>query len=169
MPILIRKIISKGGSAMEKFYTPKDVERKFGINRNTLTHWRANLIGPDCLRWKGKILYHAKDIEEWFRIDEAETEAKLKKNMRKKSVAIEKRPEAPQPKPEPQPESEKEWLTPIEVSEKYDISHKTLANWRSEGRGPAYHKMGKRIRYPLDKLEEWFASNEVKRYQSRRR
>ena len=160
---------------MEKFYTPKDVERKFGIERNTLTRWRANLIGPDCFRWKDKILYHTKDIEEWFKIDEAESETKPEKNLKRESVAVEKPPEAPEPKPEPQPEPypesepDKEWLTPIEVSQKYDLSHKTLANWRSEGRGPAYHKMGKRIRYPSDKLEEWFSGNEVKRYQKRRR
>jgi hypothetical protein len=162
---------------MEKFYTPKDVERKFGIERNILTHWRANLIGPDCIRWKGKILYHAKDIEEWFKFDEIEAKAKSKKKLKKESSATEKQPEVPEPKPEPQlepepdPESEsqEEFLTPLEVSQKFDISHKTLANWRSERRGPAYHKLGKRIRYPIDKVEEWFSCNEVKRYQSRRR
>ena len=98
---------------------------------NTLTHWRANLIGPDCFRWKGKILYHARDIEEWFKINEAESETKPEKNLKRESVALEKPPEAPEPipelQPEPDPESEpdKEWLTPIEVSQKYDISHKT--------------------------------------------
>jgi hypothetical protein len=141
---------------MEKFYTPKDIERKFGIERTILTQWMVNLICSDCIRWKGKILYHAKDIED---------ETKSKKKLKKK-VATEKQPEAQETKPEPQPEPdtiqetktdlENEFLTPIEVSEKFDISHKTLANWRSEGRGPAYHKLGKRIRYP-----SCFASAEI--------
>lgn len=31
----------------------------------------------------------------------------------------------------------------------------TLANWRSKGRGPAFVKVGSKVLYPLDKLEEW--------------
>ena len=72
---------------MEKFYTPRDVEREFGIERSTLTHWRAKLIGPDCIRWKDKILYHARDIEKWFKIEESETESKPKKKSKRDTLS----------------------------------------------------------------------------------
>ena len=62
-----------------------------------------------------------------------------------------------------------EQLTPEYLEEKYDISTKTLANWRSEKRGPKYLKMGKKIRYLRKDVEKWFAENTVKTYSSRRK
>ncbi|EFK06763.1 conserved domain protein [delta proteobacterium NaphS2] len=35
---------------MEIFYTPQDVEETYGIKKTMLANWRANLIGPDCLK-----------------------------------------------------------------------------------------------------------------------
>lgn len=35
------------------------------------------------------------------------------------------------------------------------MSVKTLANWRSNGFGPAYIKIGNRVLYPISDLEEW--------------
>lgn len=37
-------------------------------------------------------------------------------------------------------------MTTEEVEQAYGIAAKTLANWRSQGRGPAYHKLGGKVR-----------------------
>lgn len=57
----------------------------------------------------------------------------------------------------------KKFLTPQEVSERYDgrITVRTLANWRSQGRGPAFTKVGGAILYSCDQLEAWEQSNTV--------
>jgi hypothetical protein len=41
------------------------------------------------------------------------------------------------------------------------VSSKTLANWRSTGNGPAYVKIGGRVMYPLERVEEWEAAREL--------
>lgn len=46
-------------------------------------------------------------------------------------------------------------LTPDELSTRWNIAAKTLANWRSMGRGPAYSKIGRVILYPLEEVVEY--------------
>lgn len=48
-------------------------------------------------------------------------------------------------------------LTPAEVVERYRgvVSIRTLANWRSQGIGPRWVKIGKAVLYPVDNLTEW--------------
>lgn len=43
------------------------------------------------------------------------------------------------------------YLTPKELAERWrnQINVATLANWRCEGRGPAFVKIGTRVLYPL--------------------
>lgn len=48
-----------------------------------------------------------------------------------------------------------DFLSPKMVEERYHIKVGTLANWRSQGRGPEYVKLGRKILYPLDGLTEW--------------
>ncbi len=36
------------------------------------------------------------------------------------------------------------------------MTTKTLANWRSAGKGPAFVKMGRRVRYDLREVNRWF-------------
>lgn len=50
-------------------------------------------------------------------------------------------------------------LTPEEVSERYRgrINTRTLANWRTQGEGPRYTKIGGRVFYPLSELIAWEA------------
>lgn len=57
----------------------------------------------------------------------------------------------------------KQFLTPADVVARYDgnISARTLANWRSQGNGPAFTKIGGSIMYPLGKLIEWENLNTV--------
>ena len=39
--------------------------------------------------------------------------------------------------------------------------YSTMAHWRSEGRGPAYIKIGPRVMYSGRALNEWLASRTV--------
>lgn len=52
-------------------------------------------------------------------------------------------------------------LTPAEVVARWGaaVTVGTLANWRAQGKGPAFIKFGTRVRYPLAKLEKWEAAN----------
>lgn len=54
--------------------------------------------------------------------------------------------------------TQQQYLTPKEVSERFNgrISTRTLANWRSIGNvGPKFLKLGGRILYPAEELDEW--------------
>lgn len=42
-----------------------------------------------------------------------------------------------------------------------DVSTRTLQEWRSTGRGPAYLKIGNQIRYHRGKLSSWIEAHEV--------
>lgn len=48
-------------------------------------------------------------------------------------------------------------LTPQEVVDYFDgmINLNTLANWRHKNRGPAYLKIGGRVRYPKSVIEQF--------------
>ena len=47
------------------------------------------------------------------------------------------------------------WLTPTQVSERTGFKVQTLANWRSLGTGPAFVKVGARIRYDESTVTRW--------------
>jgi predicted DNA-binding transcriptional regulator AlpA len=47
------------------------------------------------------------------------------------------------------------WLTPAQVSERTQFSLQTLANWRSLSTGPAFIKVGTRIRYDEAVVSAW--------------
>lgn len=53
-------------------------------------------------------------------------------------------------------------LTPAEVVTRWgDVIQKgTLANWRSQQKGPPYSKRGAKVVYPLDQLIAWEAAND---------
>jgi hypothetical protein len=46
-------------------------------------------------------------------------------------------------------------MTPADVAAISGVAEKTLASWRSEGCGPAYHKFGRSIRYHREDVELW--------------
>lgn len=52
---------------------------------------------------------------------------------------------------------DKRFLTPTEVAERWGnrVCTRTMANWRTQGNGPRFTKIGGRVLYPLDKLIEW--------------
>jgi hypothetical protein len=57
---------------------------------------------------------------------------------------------------------EKILYTATEVSEKYNIAVGTLANWRSQGRGPEYIKYGRKVLYPVSEMDKWLRLNLVR-------
>ena len=46
-------------------------------------------------------------------------------------------------------------LTAKELADRWATSVAALANWRSAERGPAYVKLGRRVRYRLDDVERF--------------
>lgn len=53
-------------------------------------------------------------------------------------------------------------LTPEEVATRLRVAVGTLANWRTQGRGPEYTLVERSVRYPASKLEEFIAARKVK-------
>ena len=53
------------------------------------------------------------------------------------------------------------YLTTDELATRWKgaVTAGTLVNWRSRGRGPAFVKLGSRVRYPLAMVLEWEAAN----------
>lgn len=49
-----------------------------------------------------------------------------------------------------------------QTAEYLTIQVKTLQNWRSQGRGPTYYKVGRCIRYRKSMLDEFCARHLVK-------
>lgn len=50
---------------------------------------------------------------------------------------------------------ERRVLNETELANRWGISPKTLQRWRTEGRGPHYMKLSKRVTYPLDEIAEY--------------
>jgi hypothetical protein len=53
--------------------------------------------------------------------------------------------------------SDPKFLSPQELSDRWGgrISVRTLANWRTQGSGPAFTKIGGAVLYPYEKLAAW--------------
>ena len=48
-------------------------------------------------------------------------------------------------------------MDPTEVSEYLGVPIGTLANWRYQGRGPAFVRVGRHVRYRAEDVGEWLA------------
>lgn len=46
-------------------------------------------------------------------------------------------------------------LTPFQVAERWNITTKTLSQWRYNGRGPRYSKVSRLVNYWLSDIEEF--------------
>jgi excisionase family DNA binding protein len=57
-----------------------------------------------------------------------------------------------------QPKSKKVYLTETEAAEYLGLKAGTLRNWRKDGVGPAYSRLGRCVRYTAEDLEK-FASD----------
>ena len=62
----------------------------------------------------------------------------------------------------PQPQA-KRLLTTEEVEQEYGLKKRVLEKWRSDGSGPPYTTIGKKlVRYERPTLEAWIAEGRVK-------
>ena len=52
--------------------------------------------------------------------------------------------------PAPGAPHERRVLSETELANRWGVSPKTLQRWRTEGRGPKYLKLSKRVTYPLE-------------------
>src|ERR1700693_4638502 len=50
---------------------------------------------------------------------------------------------------------ERRVLSENELAQRWGVSPKTLQRWRSEGRGPRYLKLSKRVTYPLVEIRTY--------------
>ena len=57
--------------------------------------------------------------------------------------------------PAPVAPHERRVLCENELAQRWGVSPKTLQRWRSEGRGPHYLKLSKRVTYPLESVTEY--------------
>jgi hypothetical protein len=48
-----------------------------------------------------------------------------------------------------------EHLTPDQLAARWHKSAGTLSNWRAQGKGPAYIKLGRTILYPVPSVQEF--------------
>ncbi len=49
-------------------------------------------------------------------------------------------------------------LTPDDVSQYLGVPPGTLANWRYQGHGPAFVRLGRHVRYRAGDVDEWINS-----------
>src|ERR1035437_1343225 len=49
-------------------------------------------------------------------------------------------------------------LSPEELAHTLEVAETTLADWRSQKKGPPYAKIGRNIWYPRDRVERWIKS-----------
>ena len=52
-------------------------------------------------------------------------------------------------------------LSRKEIEERYPISEGTLANLKSQGKGPPWYKLGGRVVYFVDEFEAWIRGEEA--------
>lgn len=50
-------------------------------------------------------------------------------------------------------------MTPRELSAYLGVPSATLANWRYQGYGPPFVKVGRQVRYRIDDLDRWLRAN----------
>ncbi|NQU79262.1 helix-turn-helix domain-containing protein [Candidatus Woesearchaeota archaeon] len=89
----------------------------------------------------------------------------------KKREEIEEEPELieqiePEQNPDPDPKPD-DYLTPKDIEKTYQLATKTLANWRSQGRGPEFFKLGNKVRYLRKNVDKWVEQSRRKIYQSK--
>lgn len=56
---------------------------------------------------------------------------------------------------------EKRMISPKQAAETFGLNEGTLANWRSQKRGPKYYKVGRLVKYRLEDVEAWVNKHPV--------
>ena len=57
---------------------------------------------------------------------------------------------------------EPRWLTPDDLSNLLQVSPGTVANWRSQGKGPAFKRIGGVVRYNPQVVDAWIEAQPSK-------
>lgn len=55
-----------------------------------------------------------------------------------------------------------EYLTEGQTGQALDVQIPTLRNWRSQGKGPDYIKIGRTVKYPIDGIQAFLKANRRK-------
>lgn len=55
-----------------------------------------------------------------------------------------------------------EMIIPSVLAAELDVPERTLAQWRYHGRGPAFVRVGRHIRYRRGDVNAWLAANTVR-------
>lgn len=61
----------------------------------------------------------------------------------------------------PKTEIEKIYVNDISAAHRLDLAPQSLRNWRFQGRGPAYVKAGRSVRYLISDLDNFMQSNRI--------
>jgi predicted site-specific integrase-resolvase len=48
----------------------------------------------------------------------------------------------------------------LELARRLEVHPVTLATWRTEGKGPRFVRVGRRVRYRMSDIERWLVENE---------
>lgn len=54
---------------------------------------------------------------------------------------------------------QKSFLSTAEAAAVLGLKESTMRVWRSQGKGPGYYRVGSAVRYKMDDLEAWIATN----------
>ena len=54
-----------------------------------------------------------------------------------------------------------ELLSPKQLARRLSVPVSTLEFWRQAGKGPAYHKPGRVVRYAVEDVESWLAQRKI--------
>lgn len=55
------------------------------------------------------------------------------------------------------------YLSIDDLAARWDMNRNSLANWRTQGKGPRFIKIGKSVLYPLQEVEAYEAKQPLKR------
>lgn len=55
------------------------------------------------------------------------------------------------------PEAEVQWLTPDDLARMWQVSVGTIANWRTNKKGPEFVRIGGLVRYNPTAVQAWLA------------
>ena len=54
-----------------------------------------------------------------------------------------------------------EFLTDLQLADRWQMHRQTLISWRSAGTGPPFVRIGRRVLYPLAEVEQYEKANTI--------
>jgi hypothetical protein len=156
--------------------TPQRISDLIGISRQRLGDWREADVGFPYYKTgneeKSGVRYNPKEVADYmvknviYPSNEASAVAGKRPTLKRprfSSEQIEKLLEAEKDAPEFAIPEGRRLLIDVELSEWIGVPARTLANWRSLGKGPAFIKIGTgrggKVRYDPKDIQEYIAEN----------